>query len=157
MRQDRFLLGILIFVGLLVVLSLALFFVRREVRNYRPGDSPADVVYNYALAIQKGDFERAYSYLAEGENKPTYNYFVQNFRFATIDAALEIRSVRVEGDEAWVSVALHYVGSGPFESGWSNPDTARLVKQQGGWKLTYLPPPYWGWDWFQPTPEPVRP
>ncbi|MCS7011697.1 MAG: hypothetical protein N2049_04515 [Anaerolineales bacterium] len=157
MKQDRFLIGILIFIGTLVIAALALFFVQKEIRDYRPGSEPADVVYNYALAIQKGDFERAYSYLADGKNKPSYEYFLQNFRYATLDAALEIQSTRVEGKEAWVDVMLHYAGSGPFDSGWSSPDAARLVRQQGEWKLLYVPAPYWGWDWFQPTPEPVGP
>lgn len=157
MKQDRFLFGILIFIGVLVVAALVLFLVRQEGRDYGPEDTPEGVVYNYVLAVQRGDYERAYSYIAEGENKPAYDYFLQNFYYSTPDAALEIQSSRVEEDEAWVSVVVHYVGGGPFETGWSSPDTARLVEQEGKWKLIYLPSPYWGWDWLQPTPEPVKP
>jgi len=157
MKQDRFLFGILIFIGVLVVAALALFLVRQEGRDYGPEDTPEGVVYNYVLAVQKGDFERAYGYLAEDGSIPSYEYFLQTMRYAQPDVALEILSARVDGEEAWVEVVLHYVGSGPFETGWSSPDTARLVKQDGDWKLTYLPSPYWGWDWYQVTVEPVKP
>jgi hypothetical protein len=74
-----------------------------------------------------------------------------------MDAALEIQSTRVEGSDAWVEVALHYMGSGPFDNGWSNPDTARLEKQDGVWKLTYMASPYWGYDWYQQLYVPSKP
>jgi hypothetical protein len=157
MKQDRFLTGILLFIGLLVVAGLVLFFVRRDSRTYGPENTPDGVVYNYVLAIQNRDFERAYAALAEGEHKPDYTYFLQNFQYAQMDAALEIASTRIEGNNAWVEVLLHYMGTGPFETGWSNPDTARLEKQAGAWKLTYMASPYWGYDWYQQSLTPTKP
>jgi hypothetical protein len=59
--------------------------------------------------------------------------------------------------EAWVSITIQNAGSGLFNSGWSNTDKGTLIKQNGAWKITYLPNPYWGWDWYQPTPVPVKP
>jgi hypothetical protein len=156
MKQDRFLIGILIFIGVLVIVSLAMFFIRQESRDYGPEDTPEGVVYNYVLAIEKGEFERAYGYLAE-ENKPSYDSFMQNFYYVAEDAALEIQSSRIEQDQAWVSVVVHYTGTGPFDTGWSSPDTARLVKEGGRWKLIYMPSPYWGWNWYQSPVEPVSP
>jgi len=160
MKQDRFLLGILIFIGLLVVVAVALFFVRNETPSYGPEDTPQGVLYNYAVALQLNDYERAFSYLAEKDNKPTYDTFRQAFMTRQLDpstSALQIGEVQMlENGEAWVTVTIQYAGNGVFNSGWSSSDRATLVKQNGAWKITYLPNPYWGWDWYQPTPTPVK-
>lgn len=161
MKQDRFLLGILIFIGLLVVAALALFFVRNEKPAYGPEDTPEGVLYNYAVALQLHDYERAYGYLAEKDNKPTYNAFHQAFLTRQLDTgttALQIGNVQMlENGEAWVSVTIQFAGNGLLDNGWSNNDKGTLVKQNGAWKITYLPNPYWGWDWYQPTPLPIKP
>ncbi len=157
MKQDRFLVGILIFVALLVVAALVLFFVRQDTRAYGPEDTPQGVLVNYVLAVQDKDFKRAYSYLAANEYKPDYNAFIQIFQYAQMDAALEIHDTQVEGNQAWIEITLHYLGSGPFDNGWSNPDTARLVKQDGNWKLVYMSTPYWGYDWYQQLPGQLKP
>ena len=157
MKQDRFLIGILVFIGLLVVAALALFFLRQDVRTYGPETTPEGVLFNYVLAVQKKDFKRAYGYLADSEGKPPYDYFLQNFQYAQMDAALEILSTTVEGDQAWVDLTLHYMGNGPFDNGWSTTDSARLLQQDGHWKLTYMPTPYWGYDWYQQTLIPAKP
>ena len=65
MKQDRFLVGILIFIGVLVVVALALFFIRQDNQVYVADDTPDNIVRNYALALQKQDFQRAYTYLAD--------------------------------------------------------------------------------------------
>ncbi len=51
MKQDRFLMGILIFIIVLVVAALVLFFVRNEKPIYGAEDKPEGVLYNYALAL----------------------------------------------------------------------------------------------------------
>jgi hypothetical protein len=161
MKQDRFLIGILIFIGLLVVAALVLFFTRNEAPAYGTGDSPEGVIHNYVVALQKGDFERAYTYLADEGTKPNFDVFISAFMTNTPDlsnSALQIDQVQLQsGGRAVVSVTVLHAGSGPFDSGWSSPDRANLVQQSGEWKLTYLPYPYWGWDWYTPTPAPVKP
>lgn len=160
MKQDRFLLGILIFIGLLVVAAVVLFFVRNETPAYGPEDTPQGVLYNYAVALQLNNYERAYSYLVEKDNKPTYDNFRQAFMTRQLDpgtSALQIGDAQtLENGEAWVNVTVQYAGNGVFNGGWSSSDRATLVKQNGDWKITYLPNPYWGWDWYQPTTEPVK-
>ena len=79
MKQDRFLVGILVGIGVLVVVALALFFTRQDKQEYVPDDTPEGVVRDYVLAIYKDDYEKAYAYLAETDNKPTYNEFRQAF------------------------------------------------------------------------------
>jgi hypothetical protein len=162
MKQDRFLIGILVFIGVLVIAALALFFIRNQAPAYGPEETPQGVVRNYAVALQKGDYVRAYGYLAEQDNKPTYDSFLSVFLTKQLDfsnAALEMGGVQQQtGSETWIAVTVQYAGSGPFDNGWSNPDKATLVRQNGIWKITYLPYPYWeNGIWFQPTPPLLKP
>ncbi|MCX6034697.1 MAG: hypothetical protein NTV38_06945, partial [Chloroflexi bacterium] len=135
MKQDRFLLGILIFIGLLVVAALALFFIRQDTQVYVADDTPEGVIRNYALALQKQDFLRAYNYLADKDNKPTYDTFRRAFLTNQLDVssnALQVGSIQyIDSGEATVNVTVLYAGSGPFTQGWSSTDNAALVQQAG--------------------------
>lgn len=156
MKQDRFLIGILIAIGILVILSLALFFIRKDRLEYMSGDSPEAVVHNYALAVHEGDYQRAYGYLMEKEDKPTYEQFRQAFLTHQINVSqtgLRVGEVDIEGDEAIVQTTVMYFSDAPFSNGWSAQETAILKKQNGVWKLAQMPSAYWGWDWYQPRPE----
>lgn len=158
MKQDRFLIGILVGIGVLVVVALALFFTRRDQQEYVADDTPEGVVHNYALAVFREDYERAYSYLAEAENKPTYNEFRQAFfnRYVNPDnAGLELGETEIAGEEAFVTVYLIYSPSDPFSSSYRNTETAQLERQNGDWKLLRMPFNFWSYDWYQPEPEPV--
>ena len=161
MKQDRFLVGILIFIGLLVIAALVLFFVRQEAPAYGPEDQPEGVIRNYAVALQKGDYSRAYNYLADVSYKPTYDSFLSAFMTRQLDtgnAALQIGEKPLQSDDkATLAITVLYPGSGPFDTGWSSTDKATLVRQNGAWKITYLPYPFWGWDWYTQTPEPIKP
>jgi len=161
MKQDRFLMGILTFIGLLVIAAVVLFFVRNEKPAYGPEDKPEGVLYNYAVALQLHDYQRAYGYLADNNNKPNYNAFYQAFLTRQLDtstSALQIGNVQMLANgDAWVNVTIQYAGNGLLNNGWSSSDKGTLVLQNGAWKITYLPNPYWGWDWYQPTPAPVKP
>lgn len=160
MKQDRFLLGILIFIVILVAVALGLFFMRQDTQTYGPEDSPEGVVRNYAIALQNMDFERAYTYLAERDTRPSYDNFrlaFLNNQLETSNAALQIGSTRnLNASEAIVDVTLVHSSSDPFSSPWSDTQKASLIKQDGSWKLTSMPYPYWGWDWYTPTAMPVK-
>jgi hypothetical protein len=164
MKQDRFLMGILIFIGLLVIAALALFFFRQDTQVYVADDTPDGVIRNYAMAVQKLDFQRAYSYLSDKDNKPTYEVFRRAFLTNQLDVssnAIQVGSVQfINSTETSVSLSILYAGSGPFNQGWSSNDTATLVQQNGAWKLSYMPYPFWAYDWYQPlqpTVQPVKP
>jgi hypothetical protein len=105
------------------------------------------------------DYERAYTYLADRESKPTYETFLQSFLVNKTEASnysLQIGQVHLTaGNGAWVEVSVIYSSSGLFDSGWTTNDKAALILQNDGWKITYLPYPYWGWDWYTPTPMPL--
>jgi hypothetical protein len=79
MKQDRFLTGILIGIAVLVVVALAVFFIRRDNQSYISEDSPEGVVHNYVLAVLNGDYQKAYGYLADLDHKPTYEQFRDAF------------------------------------------------------------------------------
>lgn len=160
MKQDRFLIGILAAIGILVVISLVLFFVRKDEQAYLPGDSPEAVVHNYALAVHQKDYQRAYSYLADLENKPAYEQFRQDFLTNQVDvsqSSLRVGVVDINGDEAIVLVTVTHSSSDPFSRGWHTNETALLKKQADGWKIVDMPDSYWGWNWYQLTPEPIKP
>ena len=75
MKQDRFLTGILIGIGLLVVVALAVFFTRQDTQTYVSDETPEGVVHNYVVAVLNKEYEKAYGYLADLDNKPTYEEF----------------------------------------------------------------------------------
>lgn len=155
MKNDRFLTGILVFIGMLVVASVALFFFRNRTPVYGLEDSPEGVVYNYTVALTLRDYQRAWSYLVENEGRPTFAAFQQAFLIRQIDpgaAALQVGRAQILPDgSAWVSLTVQYPGSGIFNNGSSSTDKATLVRQNGAWKITYLPYPFWGFDWYTPT------
>ena len=159
MKQDRFLTGILVSIGILIVLALALFFTRQETLTYKADDTPEGVVHNYALALYNGDYQKAYAYLADKENKPSYEEFRTPFLNHYIDpnnAGLEIGETKFEGDEAFVSVYLIHNPSDPFSSGYRGQEVAQLVRQNGKWKIVNMPYNLWYYDWYQVPPAGIK-
>ena len=151
MKQDRILIAILAVILILIALSLTLFFLRQEDLEYGPDVSPEDVVRNYVLALHKEDYQRAYDYLQDADGKPSLTEFRQVFMglgWNIEDTGLQLGGSEVLGDEAVVRLTIIHGGSEPFNSSWSENSDAWLTLQEGIWKLTYLPYPYWGWEWY---------
>lgn len=160
MKQDRFLIGILIGIVVLVVISLGLFFTRKDSENYIADDTPEGVVHNYVVAIHKSDYEKAYGYLADKDNKPTFTNFRQAFiinRVSPNNVGLEIGTADIRGEDATVSLSTIYNASDPFSNGYRNSEVALLTRQAGQWKLEQMPFNFWAYDWYQPTSMPVKP
>ena len=157
MRQDRFLVGILIGIGVLIVAALAIFFTRGDTQTYVSEDSPEGVTHNYVVAVLNKDYEKAYTYLAELDNKPTYEQFRDSFIKAVINpdnAAIDIGRSEITGDTASVEVALIYNPSDPFSTGYRDVQRAVLVMQGGAWKLSSMPTYYfWDYNWYQELPK----
>lgn len=153
MKNDRFLLAILIGIGLLVALALGLFFLRQEQATYLPDDSPKNVVHNYVTAIQLGDYEQAYTYLADKDNKPTFVVFRQAF-LTMLDpqnTSLQVgETFDLTVGEASVGVSILRSNNGLFSSTYREQQNVLLTLQDSGWKITSGPYPYWNWDWYQP-------
>src|SRR6185369_15346974 len=103
MKQDRFLTGILIGIGILIIAALAVFFVRKDSQTYVPDDVPEGVVHNYVVAVLNKDYEKAYGYLADLDNKPTYEAFRQSFFNGGVnpnDTGVDVGTAEVNKDEA---------------------------------------------------------
>jgi hypothetical protein len=105
------LLGILIGIAVLVVAALVVFFTRQQDVAYHTGQAPEDVVHNYALALMNKDFEQAYSYLADLQDKPTFEEFRQAFavgRLTPSQNGIKIGSAEITRDSASVEVIMIY-------------------------------------------------
>jgi hypothetical protein len=155
MKSDRFLWALLIGIGILVVAAVALFFLRGEVQEYRPEDTPENVVHNYALALQKQDYTRAYSLLQYAAYTPDFERFRAFFLTRAADPStvgLSIQGSAITGDQAVVDLVVIYGGSGPFNESNRSPGSALLVRDSdGAWKIASLPYPFWGTDWYLPS------
>ena len=157
MRQDRFLTGILIGIGVLVVAALAVFFMRRDGQTYVSDDTPEGVVHNYVVSILDKDYEKAYGYLADLDNKPTFDDFRNAFvtgMLAPSNSAVDVGQADISGDDAFVEVAMIYNPSDPFSTGYRDVQNAILVRQGGAWKLSSMPTYYlWDYNWYVVPPQ----
>ncbi len=150
MKNDRFLTVILVVIALLVVASLSLFFVRQDNATYLPEDTPAGIVHNYILAIEKGEYERAYAYLAEKKFKPSYDEFRDYFLFYEDNTGYQIGETTIAGDTARVEVTImENYGGFLFNRYYDYVEEARLVKESGEWKIIEMPYNYWAWEWYE--------
>jgi len=153
MKQDRFLTGILMGIVVLVVVALTVFFLRKGTQTYVSEDAPEDVAHNYVLAVLNKDYEKAYGYLADLNNKPTYEQFRDAFLKGMINpdnSAVDIGRSEIDGDSASVEVVLIYNQSDPFSTGYRDVQRALLVRQTDEWKLTSMPYFYfWDSNWYQ--------
>jgi hypothetical protein len=156
MKQDRFLTGILIGIGLLIVAALIVFFTRQDQAHYIAENTPDGVVHNYVLAIFNKDYQKAYGYLAELDNKPTFSEFRQSFAVGRLSPAsngIKVGKASVIGEDATVEMSMVYTPGDPFSSGSSNVGTAQLVQQSGAWKISSMPAyNLWDYSWYQAKP-----
>jgi len=151
MKQDRFLMIILGGIGLLVIFAVVLFFIRQEPQDYGSEQNPEGVVRNYLLAIQKGDYQRAYLYLHEGEDKPDFALYQQSYLQSEGDiarAAVQLGEVEIVGNQARIDMIIIHTSNDPFSRTWDQAATALLTLQNGEWRIVNMPYPYWGWDWY---------
>ena len=152
MKPDRFLIAILVAVGILVLAALLVFFLRQDSQAYGAEDTPEGVVRNYIIAIYQEDFERAYNALQDAPDKPSFQEFQQSFlsrRLDPSDVSVRITGEKISDENAVVKLNLTHGGTGLFDGTWSEQGNAILVLQNGYWKLVEMPYPYWAWEWDQ--------
>ena len=150
MKEDRFLTGILIVIALLVAASLSVFFLRQDTATYLSEDTPEGIVHNYVYAIQQGHYEKAYGYLADKENKPSYDEFRQDlFLDQNSGQGIQIGEVEIGKDTASVEIAITENRGELFFKQYSYSDAALLIMQDGEWKIFQMPYSYWSWNWYQ--------
>ena len=118
------------------------------------------MVHNYVLAVLNDDYKKAYGYLADLDNKPTYEQFRDAFVKGVVNpnnSAVDIGSSEVSDDTASVEVALIYNPSDPFSTGYRDVQRAVLVRQGGAWKLSSMPGYYfWDYNWYMEANPPIN-
>ncbi|WP_298816081.1 hypothetical protein [Chloroflexus sp.] len=154
---DRWLLGIVGGSILLIIVAVVVVFTRAN-PEYRSGSNPDDVVFNYILALERGDYERAYSFLSPA--LPGYPRSAQAMRQqlqrpfpSEEDVSYDIASVTINGDQATVTAReiVIYRGSGLFGGGQSTSTyTFELQQTPDGWRLIGSSNwRVWQWCWTQ--------
>jgi len=162
MKSDRFLTSILIGIAALAVLAVVFFFARQGGQAYTSDTSPQGVVQNYLLAVNQDNFDLAYQSLAQMSPMPTLAQFQQYFlnsRQSIANISIQIGETGLAGDQASVMMVFIQPDSSPFGTASHFQQTASLVRENGTWKITQMPYPYWDFNWIQanPTEKPVRP
>ena len=111
------------------------------------------MVHNYVVAVLNKEYEKAYSYLADLDNKPTYEEFRDSFLKGMVNpnnSSVDIGQSDITGDDATVEVTLVYNPSDPFSTGYRDTQRAILVKQNGAWKISSMPQyNFWDYNWYQ--------
>lgn len=143
-ETDKFLLGIVVAIILLVVAAFAITLARPEAA-YQVEDTADGVAHNYLLALQQQDYERAYGYLS-----PTLTSYpasadefvrdVQNdsgsFRLDS-DTTLIVEETTVSENRATVTVReSRFSGGDLFDSGVSSTTfKLQMVLAGGEWRI----------------------
>ncbi len=157
MRQDRFLIGILIGIAVLIVAALVVFFTRQDQVSYSSEDTPDGVVHNYVLAVLNKDYDKAYGYLAQLDHKPTSDEFRQAFavgRLSPGNTGIKVGAPEITGDTATVEVSMLNTPGDLFSSGYNDMGSAQLVLQNGAWKISSMPAyNLWDFAWYQASPK----
>ncbi len=154
---DKFLIGIVAGVVILVGAVLAIALLRPNEMSYQPDDAPEGVANNYLLALQLEEYDRAYGYLSPTlpgypddleafernvkDNRWSFGYYDDEVSFA-VDA------VDVSGDKAKIVVLKSEFHRGDlFESGqYSNTFEMTLRREGGVWKVADSDR-YWAGCW----------
>ena len=120
-------------------------------------NKPEGVVHNYVLAVLNKDYPKAYTYLADIPNKPSYDNFRHSFATGALNprnAGLKIGVSEVTGEDATVDISMVNTPSDPFSTGYNNVGTAQLVRQNGAWKISAMPAyNVWDYNWYQAPPK----
>jgi ketosteroid isomerase-like protein len=153
LRQDRFLLGILVGLAVLAAAAVVAVVVGSPQAAYVDEHTPDGVVHNYVLALQRGEVGRAYGYLADRSGRPSRSEFRASFAVTsapTSRASFRIEEVTIDGDEAFVNLAVStgYAGLLFLGEPRDYPVVARLARQDGEWRLLEMPSEWWDYSWY---------
>jgi hypothetical protein len=153
MKQDRFLLGIVVGSIALVAIAVGVALSTRLQPQSIPDDTPDGVAYNYFLALQRDEQRTAYQYLSRRVKSRIDDPqlpFQGSIKMSALDSRMRVDNVTVEGERALLRVTVFTsYGGGLFggrnES--SYPDTVTLVREDGAWKIDRFFFPYWDTRW----------
>jgi hypothetical protein len=152
LKNDRFFSIILLGIGILVLISIILVVANRQEMAYQLDDSPEGVVNNYITAWYEEDYDKIAGYLMDAEYKPDYQAIVRNAydsQYSLDTTSIRVEKSTIREDEATVMIIIIQQPNDPFSSTSQSSDIVSLKKQEGEWKISQFPYPYWGWDWYQ--------
>ena len=98
--------SIVVGIVLLIIVALVAVLTRSpQNEDYVADDTPQGVVHDYFLAIQRKDYDRAYSYLSDDlKSKPDLNQFIRDIG-NTSEASLKIGEIRTGDVHTQVDVS----------------------------------------------------
>ncbi len=158
MKKDRFLNGLIAGIGVLIIFALVLFFVRQQQAEYLPDDTPNGVVHNYLLGVLERDYDRAYTYLTDGPEKPSLSLFQQELSRTSNEISrvnISIGEVFIDGEIATVQLSMRQSYEGPFNNLGRYTESAQLKMDNGKWKIVSMPFPFWSWNWYAEVIKPL--
>jgi hypothetical protein len=154
------LLSILIGLAILASTAIVVVLVRSRQQGYVDDSTPAGVVHNYILALQLDDVQRAYSYLADMDHKPSLSEFRRLDAYShdlSRSASVRLGETYIDDDEAMVELVVLQLQPGTFLfneiSEWD--EVALLVHQDGNWHLKQMPYQFWIHDWYREERVPI--
>lgn len=161
---DKFLVGIVAGIVLLVGATLVVAFLRPNQPAYQADDTPEGVAHNYLLALQLEEYERAYEYLLPTlpgypDSLDAFKREIEdrrwNFGYDGDDVSLAIESVDVSGDRAKIVVRrILFSRGGLLDSGQISYKFKMILRREAGdWKVAEADR-YWAncWEWSEGCP-----
>jgi hypothetical protein len=149
MKKDLIVLGILVggivFLVVLALLGIAFLPQPQEIT----ADMPEAVVYNFYLALDNKEYEKAYGYLCASDQT---SVSLARFRNRVVERrgynqlyCVECKDTEVHGDQAFVTVRFTYsYESSPLQRyEYSSERTVALVREGEAWRLKQPPASYW--------------
>lgn len=136
-RSANRVLAIIVAVTVLLIATAAILTTTRETKTLSP-DSPEGVVQLYLENVINGKNDLAAKNFASDSlcNASDIDraYFTEDFRVSLVNT-------EITGDRAYVKIDVNYSSGGPFDSGYSEIQNYRLIKESGAWKITGIPWP----------------
>lgn len=133
---NRILVVIVLFTVILIAVA-AYLSSTRETKELS-SSSPEGVVQLYLTAITEKKNDLAATYFSSDSTCNADDidraYVSQDYRVALVGTELT-------GDRAYVKVDVNFSTGGPFDSGYTENQTYRLIKNNGIWRITGIPWP----------------
>ncbi len=149
---DKFLIGIVAGIVVLIIAAFAIA-LTRPAPGYKPEDAAEGVAYNYLLALDQGDYPRAYGYLSGAvKGRPnSANNFARDvdrncYNCRSNNAAWSVESSRLAGSEVVVNVRRTMYSTGIFGSTSDSSFVMRLQREDDAWKIISSGS-YWAYCW----------
>jgi hypothetical protein len=136
--SNRILLIIAALSIILVAISAVLTASRDEVKL--SPTTPEGVVQLYLKAIIEGKNDQAASYFAIDSECDASDI---DRAYVSDTLRVNLVSTSTEGESAYVKIDANTGSDGPFEDGYTESHTYRLVKQSGNWRIEGIPWPLW--------------